>query len=330
MPALDPALAAVRLAVRRGTDDLPADALVLVACSGGGDSLALLAASAFELPRAGHRCGTVVVDHRLQPGSAQVAAATAARAQDLGAEPVRVVTAHVGTAGGPEAAARTARYAALTRVAADTGAAAVLLGHTRDDQAETVLLGLARGSGARSLAGMRPVDGRWRRPLLALTREQTRLACAAAGLHPWDDPHNDDDTLARARVRRHVLPALERDLGPGVAAALARTADLLRSDADLLDSLAAPVTRRLVRPGPPTCVDCGGLAAESAALRTRVLLGAARAAGSPPAELTAGHVHDLDALVTGTHGGRGLDLPGGVRARRCGTDLLMERPGVAP
>jgi tRNA(Ile)-lysidine synthase len=175
---------------------------------------------------------------------------------------------------------------------------------------------------------MRPVDGLWRRPLLTLTREHTRQACAAAGLRPWDDPHNDDITLARSRVRRQVLPMLEADLGPGVAAALARTADLLRADADLLDALAEPVAARVVRPGPPACVDTKALAAEPAALRTRVLLGAARAAGCPPSELTADHVHGLDALVTGTHGGAGLDLPGGVRAQRRGTDLLLARRGV--
>lgn len=329
MAALDPALAAVRLAVRRGTADLPHGSLVLVACSGGSDSLALSAAAAFELPRGGRRCGVVVVDHRLQPDSAYVVARAADQARGIGADPVHVVPIDVGTQGGPESAARTARYAALQQVADGTGAAAVLLGHTRDDQAETVLLGLARGSGARSLAGMRPVDGRWRRPLLSLTRTQTRQACTAAGLAPWNDPSNDDDALTRSRVRRHVLPVLERDLGPGVAAALARTADLLRADADLLDALAAPVARLVVHPGPPARVDCASLAAEPAAVRTRVLLSAARAAGCSAADLTAAHVHELDALVTGTHGSRGLDLPGGVRARRQGTDLLLAQPDVA-
>lgn len=329
MPALDPALAAVRAAVRRATTDLPPDALALVACSGGADSIALLAAAAFELPRAGRRCGAVVVDHGLQPGSADVAERAAGQARQLGAEPVQVVAASVGRLGGPEAAARTARYAALTRSAADSGAAAVLLGHTRDDQAETVLLGLARGSGARSLAGMRAVDGRWRRPLLGLTRAQTSQACSAAGLMPWEDSQNSDDALVRSRVRRRVLPVLERHLGPGVAAALARTADLLRADADLLDTLAATLTQRLVDPGPPARVDCRALAAEPAALRTRVLLLTARTVGCPPGDLTARHVGELDALVTGAHGGRGLDLPGDVRARRRGRDLLLERASVA-
>lgn len=291
--------------------------------------MALLAAAVFELPRAGRRCGAVVVDHGLQPTSADVAERAAGQARELGADPVEVVPATVGTLGGPEAAARTARYEALTRSAADSGAAAVLLGHTRDDQAESVLLGLARGSGARSLAGMRAVDGLWRRPLLGLTRAQTREACAAAGQRPWDDPHNEDDTFARARVRRHVLPVLERHLGPGAAAALARTADLLRADADLLDTLAAALAQRLVDPGPPACVDCRALAAEPAALRTRVLLATARTAGCPPGDLTAAHVGELDALVTGAHGGRGLDLPGGVRAQRRGRDLLLQPAGVA-
>ncbi len=329
MPALDPALAAVRLAVRRATTDLASGALVLVACSGGADSLALLAAVTFELPRAGRRCGAVVVDHRLQPSSAGVAEATAAKARRLGAESVRLVAVDVGTRGGPEAAARTARYAALREVAGETGAAAVLLGHTRDDQAETVLLGLARGSGARSLAGMRPVDGPWRRPLLELTRQQTRQACVAAELAPWDDPANADEQVTRSRVRHRVLPVLERELGPGVAAALARTADLSRADADLLDALAEPVYERVVSAGPPLAVDRRALSREPVALRTRVLLALARATGCPAGDLSAAHVAELDALVTGEHGSRGVDLPGGVRAQRSGPDLRFAAGGMA-
>jgi tRNA(Ile)-lysidine synthase len=325
---LDPDLAAVRRAVRLATADLPGGALVLVACSGGADSLALLAGACFELPHAGRRCGAVVVDHGLQPGSADVAKRAAAQARGMGADPVQVATAVVSGGGGPEAAARTARYAALRAVADDHAAASVLLAHTREDQAETVLLGLARGSGARSLAGMRPADGLWRRPLLGLPRDSVRRACAAAGQDAWDDPHNDDPAYTRARVRGRVLPVVEAELGPGVSAALARTADLLRDDADLLDALAEPLARHLVSAGSDLHVDCRAVAAEPPALRRRVLLGAARRAGCPPTDLTAAHVHALDALVTGTHGGHGIDLPGGVRARRRGSELVIGPSGA--
>ena len=325
---LDPDLAAVRRAVRLATADLPGGALVMVACSGGADSLALLAGACFELPRAGRRCGAAVVDHGLQPGSADVAKRAAYQARALGAGPVQVVPAAVSGGGGPEAAARTARYTALRAVADDHAAASVLLAHTREDQAETVLLGLARGSGARSLAGMRPVDGLWRRPLLGLPRDSVRRACTAAGMDPWEDPHNDDPAYTRARVRARVLPVVEAELGPGVTAALARTADLLRDDADLLDALAEPLARHLVPAGSDLHIDCRAVAAEPAALRRRVLLRAARRVGCPATDLTAAHVHALDALVTGTHGGRGIDLPGGVRARRRGSVLVIGLSGA--
>jgi tRNA(Ile)-lysidine synthase len=290
--------------------------VVLVACSGGADSLALAAAVAFEAPRAGLRAGAVTVDHGLQPGSGGRAEAVAEQLRALGLDPVVVLPVSVGTAGGPEAAARTARYDALDAAADRFGAVAVLLGHSLDDQAETVLLGLARGSGARSLAGMAPVRGRLRRPLLDLERATLRAACTAEGLAPWDDPHNAEPAFARVRVRASVLPVLERELGPGVAAALARTARLLRADADALDAAAAAAAESVRSDGG---LDVAALAALPAAVRTRVLRAAAIAAGCPGSALSADHVEAVDRLTTGWHGQGPLDLPGGVRAARaCG------------
>src|SRR5580765_8209334 len=222
-----PAVAEVRLAVRellRGRTGP-----VAVACSGGADSLALAAATAFVAQRLGIVAGLITVDHGLQDGSAVQAARVAAIGYELGLDPVAVVRVDVGTAGGPEGAARDARYAALAASGAD-----VLLGHTLDDQAESVLLGLGRGSGARSIAGMRAVDGRWLRPFLGLRRATTVAACAALGLEPWADPHNADPAFRRVRLRGEVLPLLEDVLAGGVADALARTADLVRADADAL------------------------------------------------------------------------------------------------
>lgn len=244
-----PAVAAVRTAVRHALADLPADALVLVGCSGGADSLALAAATAFVAPRAGLRAGAVVVDHGLQPGSADVAARAATVCRGLGLGPVEVVAVSVAGPGGPEAAARAARHRALADVAARHGAAAVLLGHTLDDQAETVLLRLARGSGARSLAGMPAVRGPLRRPLLGLRRVDTEAACAALGLAPWTDPTNgpaEPGVLAplRSRVRHEVLPVLEEVLGPGVVPALARSAAALAADDAALTAAAADLLAR--------------------------------------------------------------------------------------
>jgi tRNA(Ile)-lysidine synthase len=332
----DPSVAAVRLAVRRaltGPHGLAAGDLILVACSGGADSLALAAALAFEAPRLGLPAGGITVDHALQPESAAQASRVVAVLAKLGLDPVRSVRVTVaGPAGpapyqGPEAAARTARYAALDQAAAAEGAAAVLVGHTLDDQAETVLLGLARGSGARSLAGMAERTGRYLRPMLAVRRAQTRAACAALGLEPWDDPHNADPGYARVRVRDRLLPALEAELGPGVAEALARTAGQLRADADVLDELAASAAGQLDdgQPGLPAA----GLAALPAAIRGRVLRAAALGVGAPAGALGQRHVIEIDALVTAWHGQRGVDLPGGVRCwRRCGR-LLFDAAGPA-
>jgi tRNA(Ile)-lysidine synthase len=329
-PRLDPATAAVRRAVRATLADLagPGD-VVIAACSGGADSLALAAALAFEGRRAGVSAGAVTVDHGLQSGSAERAAAVAEQLTRLGLEPVSIRPAHVGVSGGPEAAARTARYLALTAAARDCGARLVLLGHTMDDQAETVLLGLARGAGARSLAGMpdrRPAiaggesesegtaDVSFARPLLALPRSATVAACAAEGLTTWADPHNGDPGFARSRVRHRVLPVLEQELGPGIAEALARSADLLRDDADALDALATGVVADVRDPAGAVEVD--KLVGYPRAVRTRVLRAWLIESGARATDLTRGHVLAVDSLVNDWHGQGPLELPGGLRVHR--------------
>jgi tRNA(Ile)-lysidine synthase len=315
-----PSVAAVRLAVRELLREVPDGRLVLVGCSGGADSLALAAAAAFEAPRAGRRAGAVVVDHGLQQGSAQVAGQAAARCRALGLDPVEVVAVHVDAPGrGPEAAAREARYTALRATAERLGAALVLLGHTRDDQAEQVLLGLVRGSGARSLAGMPRRRDVFARPLLHLDRATTRAACEAEGLVPWDDPHNADPAYLRVRARR-LLQTFEDALGPGVAAALARSADLLRDDADTLDELARQARERLGE-GPWPASD---LAALPRAVRTRVWRILALEAGAPAGSLFATHVEALDALVTAWHGQGPVALPGPVRGWRADGRVTVE------
>ncbi|MCX4389053.1 tRNA lysidine(34) synthetase TilS [Micromonospora peucetia] len=319
MAALAPPVAAIRVAVRRALIDLPPGGPVLVACSGGADSLALAAATAFVAPRLGRAAGLVTVDHGLQEGSAQRAAAVVRWAREVGLAPVESVRVEVaGRPGGPEAAAREARYRALADVAARLGAAALLTGHTRDDQAETVLLALARGAGPRGLAGMpvrRDLDGvPLLRPLLEVGREQTRTACAVLGLSPWEDPHNADPSYARARVRADVLPALVRALGPGVLDNLARTARLVAADNAVLDELAGAALADVRHPD-------GGLAVRALAdlppaVRGRVLHAWARELGAPPAALSHRHVTALDALVTGWRGQGPAHLPGGLRVLR--------------
>lgn len=282
----------------RLTDELVAEAgeqppLVLVACSGGADSLALAAATAHFARRGRLRVGAAVIDHRLQPDSDRVAAHTTSVLRQLGLEPVlsRAVTVER-NGHGPEMAARLARYGALNELARECSARAVLLGHTRDDQAETVLLGLARGSGTRSLAGMPAralVAGTlYLRPLLNLTREETETVCAAEALEPWWDPTNADTTLMRARVRHEILPWLEERMGPGVSKALARTAAVLGADADYLDERAREAFERaLVAPAaasdgeapPEPVLDCAAVQGAPDALRRRMLARACIAAG---------------------------------------------------
>ena len=316
-PRLTPPVADTRRAVRDGLHGLPPDALVLVALSGGGDSLALAAATAFEAPRAGLRAGAVVVDHGLQGGSDAVAARAADVARMLGLDPVVVRRVEVGAAGGPEAAARDARYAALEAVAAELDAAAVLLGHTLDDQAETVLLGLARGSGPGSIRGMAPVNGLWRRPLLGVHRAETEAACRHLDLTPWHDPHNEDPGFARVRVRRSVLPHLELELGPGVAEALARTAEQLREDDDALDRMVDEVAEDLaehIEAG--VALPAAALSANPPAIRHRLIRLAASAEFG--VSLSRAHTLEVARLAVDWHGQGPLHLPGMRVERRDG------------
>lgn len=326
---LPPSVAAIRVAVRACCSDVEPGTRVIVACSGGADSMALAAATVFEGRAAGWLVSAAVVDHGLQEGSVAVAATVVERLGALDC-PAEVLTAHVGTAGGPEAAARDARYAALEDHAA-AGDAVVLLGHTRDDQAETVLLGLARGSGTRSLAGMAPRRGRFRRPLLGLGRADTAQACADAGIEVWDDPHNADDRYARVRVRHRVLPVLEAELGPGVTDALARTARSARDDADALDQWAADAYAEAA-----SSADAGGgldttvLERLPAAVLRRVLRAAALAAGCPGNDLTAHHLAAVSELVHGWRGQGPIDLPGGRRAQRAGRVVVVRAAEAEP
>ena len=324
--ALDPARSAVRLAVRRF---FRADwgQRHLVACSGGADSLALLAACVFEGHKEACQVIGVVVDHGLQEGSAEHTGRVVAQMAALGADETASIRVSVDAGpAGTEAGAREARYAALGQLAEHFDARLVFLGHTLDDQAESVLLGLTRGSGGRSLQGMRryfvaPGGGpAFARPLLDLTRAQTEAACRADGITWWEDPHNADPRFTRSRIRHTVMPTLERELGPGVAQALARTADQLREDIELIDPLVeAAHARARVEGG----VDLDEIDDVADAVRSRVVRAAAIEAGAIPSELTWDHVRALLGLV-GTKG-RVVQLPGHVTAYADGEVLLFRR-----
>lgn len=330
MPSLDPVIAEIRRAVRTALADLPEGAAVVVALSGGADSLALAAAVAFEAPKVGIRATAVTVDHALQTGSDAVAARAAEQATTLGLE-ARVVRVEVddATDDGPESAARDARYRALRDVADEVGARVVLLGHTLDDQAETVLLGLARGAGAASLQGMAPVreddDGvLWMRPLLAVRRTTTRAFCAASALDVWDDPHNLDDRFARVRVRERVLPVLEAEIGPGIAEALARTAEQLREDAEAFDEMIHETIEDIVEHAEAgISVSVAALAANPAALRNRVIRLVVDSEFG--VSLTRLQTLEVARLVTDWSGQGPIDLPGCAAARHGGRIVFTAR-----
>ncbi|MBO9627220.1 MAG: tRNA lysidine(34) synthetase TilS [Microbacterium sp.] len=321
MPSLPPPVAEIRLAVRTALADLPEGSAVIVALSGGADSLALAAATAFEAPKLGLRVASLTVDHGLQAGSDAVAERAARAAAALGLDPL-IVRVDVSGDGGPEAAAREARYGVLRDAASDARAAAVLLGHTLDDQAETVLLGLARGSGATSLQGMAPVreDGeglRWIRPLLAVRRATTRAFCAASGLEPWDDPHNVDARFSRVRVRERVLPVLESELGPGIAEALARTAEQLREDAEAFDDMIHETIEDIVEHAEAgISVSAAALLANPAALRNRIIRLVVDSEFG--VSLTRTQTLEVARLATDWSGQGPIDLPGCTATRHRG------------
>lgn len=286
--------------------NLPGGDRWCVALSGGADSLALTAAAARVRPTT-----ALIVDHGLQCGSADVAAVARDQAVTLGCVNAHVLSVSVGSAGGPEAAARRARYAALESARAG---APVLLGHTLDDQAETVLLGLGRGSGARSIAGMRALDPPWGRPLLGVRRTLTEAACAELGLTPWQDPHNADRRFTRVRLRTEVLPLLEDVLGGGVAESLARTAAALREDTDTLDAMAQDLLAAATPDGPEHGLPLSGLSGLPASVRRRVIRGWLLAGGATG--LIDKQIRDVDALVTAWRGQGGVAVGSTLRRER--------------
>ena len=340
---------------QHGDHAVAADApLVLVACSGGRDSMALAAVSHIVCTSMGVRCGVVIVDHGLQEGSEQVAGEAADRCRAWGLGPVIVRNATVQARGeGLEAAARQARYNELCAAARESGAIAVLLAHTMDDQAETVLIGLLRSRGVDALAGMPQVFTRsgvtFARPLLTLTRDETTGLCEDLGVEYWDDPTNGDavdgelpdDYPLRSRVRHDLLPAIERFAGFNVTRHFAESAQLARMDKEYLDQRSDEVMGEAVtavdRPAssaavstdtPRACAaddtnDSGHgiglmigvkrIAREPEAIRLRVIAHALSQAG---VNASAAQIAAIDRLVVDWHGQGGVSLPRGYSANR--------------
>jgi tRNA(Ile)-lysidine synthase len=317
------AIVAIRNAVKPHLARLEAGDVLLVAVSGGADSLALASAVLKESKEFALTPVAVTIDHQLQSGSGAQAEKVVEQLKEMGYEKVICKKVVVTTESGLEAGARDARYQALSACASEEKATKVFLGHTRDDQAETVLLGLARGSGTRSLSGMAIENGIYLRPLLQITREETVTACKEIGVEPWNDPHNGNTEFSRVRVRTQVLPIMEAELGPGISAALSRSASILRDDADALDAIAEIEISR----SDLANLDCDHLATLARAIRSRLLRAALYAAGAPSGSITADHLAGVEALVTSWHGQGALSLPGGVKVERISGRLsLLAQP----
>ena len=317
------AIVAIRNAVKPHLARLEAGDIVLVAVSGGADSLALASAVLTEATQSAITPIALTIDHQLQSGSGAQAEKVEKQLKEMGYGKVIVKEVVVTTESGLEAGARDARYQALSACAAQEKATKVFLGHTRDDQAETVLLGLARGSGTRSLSGMAIENGVYLRPLLHITRVETVAACKELGIEPWNDPHNGNTEFSRIRVRTEVLPVMEEKLGPGIAAALARSAGILRDDADALDEIA----QSEISASDLANLDCEHLSTLVRAIRSRVLRAALYAAGAPSGSITADHLAAVEALVTSWRGQGQVSLPGGVKVERISGRLsLLAQP----
>ena len=317
------AVPAVRNAVRTWLERYEAGDTVLVAVSGGADSLALAHALSVESKEFVITVIGVTVDHQLQEQSGAQAEKVVAQLKNFGLDCI-IKKVNVDLKDGLEASARAARYLALQEAVGEKSAVAVFLGHTRDDQAETVLLGLARGSGTRSLSGMAPHNGVYVRPLLEITRDQSERYCEEVKLQYWSDPHNENPDFSRVRVRNVALPALETSIGPGISEALARSAHLLRDDADALDHWAKDEELALDLLN----LDCAHLEKLPRAIRTRLIRAAIYAAGAPAGMVTMEHVSGVEALITAWSGQGALNLPGGVKVERISgrLSLLQHRP----
>ena len=319
---LSPAQGLIRLAVRTSlTSNTKPGQKLLIAVSGGADSLALAAACEFEAKKLGLKIAAAVIDHSLQKGSDKVAAQTAKTLAALGFEEVVVKKIAVGKAGGPEAAARTARYTALETLRQKTKSNFVVLGHTASDQAETVLLGLVRGSGSKSLSGMSEKTGVLLRPLLGIERATTEAFCKDSGIKYWSDPQNKDEKFLRVMIRKHVLPFLEKQLGGSVAASLVRTSDQLREDNSYLESQADKSFKKYAKvSGSGISFDAKAIEKLPAAILNRVIKKALDGFGS---ESSRTHVLAVSDLVLSWHGQKPLALPG-VRVVRKGNTISFE------
>ena len=354
-----PVVTAARHALRDTFRDLEVGAHVLLAVSGGADSMALAASAAFAARENAIMLHSLTVDHGLRPESADEAACVVHRLQILGID-ARAERITLGAGLGPEGEARAARYAALAKEArriwqehsgvssSTVYAVPVLLGHNANDQAETVLLGLARGSGARSVRGMPSVgslpeypDVPMMRPLLDMTSQSLEQVCRELGVDWAEDPTNgaesewraaDGSMLMRSAIRHKIFPVLESVFGEGIVDSLVRTGTLLGSDDDALSHYAHEAWRETLCESSNATegisLSCADLSEYPRAVRTRVLRMAALKAGARSGELFFSHISALDKLIVGKENNLQVDLPG-ARAHKNRGILFISSGAIA-
>lgn len=317
-----PALLELRQAVRFWFQNLERNSTVCVGVSGGADSLSLAIAAKLEADNLNLELVAVIVDHGLQPNSADVATSAKKKLESIGYSNIFVGKANVIITDGMEASARRARYQVFHQALETYGSSVFLLGHTKNDQAEGVLLGLARGSGTKSLSGMQEVSGPFIRPFLNIDRLTTQAACVESGIEFWIDPHNLNPEFTRVRVRENILPLLEEEIGPGIIDALSRSAKILREDATALDGWAEQVFAQI----DPANIEVSFLADLPIAIRSRVIRLAIYAVGAPSGSISASHLEPIEALVSDWRGQGHTSLPGGVKVCRISGRLSLSKP----
>jgi len=319
---LSPAQGAIRHAVRQAlvTHTKPGQKL-LIAVSGGADSLALASATLFESKKLKLAVATVSIDHGLQKNSSKVTEQTLEKLQQIGFVECWSKKVKVGSKGGPEAAARDARYQALESIRAESDSDFIVLGHTANDQAETVLLGLTRGSGSRSLSGMSVKTGKLLRPLLSIERSTTVQFCKDERISAWQDPQNKDLKFLRVRIRKVILPFLEKQLGSAVFNNLIRTGSQLQEDDQYLSDVANRAFKKIAKTSSQVVtLGHAELLKLPEAIRNRVIKSAIDYFAVDSSRT---HVLAVADLVLNWHGQKPLALPG-VRVERKGKTITLK------
>lgn len=336
MPRLPPAVARVltqATATMRAHEMVAPGDLVLVAVSGGPDSVCLLH-TMHELRRLFRmKLAVFHFDHRLREDSVADAAYVGRLTDRLGL-PLHVRVAEGSPAKGEsvEAWATGQRGKAANDVRRQIGAEHTAEGHTLDDQAETVLLNLLRGTGIEGLSGIEPGgpnQGPLIQPLLAVTRDDVEAFCRALHLKPRRDPMNEDRRYLRASIRHDVLPMLEQATGRGVREPIARTADTIRRDRDELWERTFVLYKDLVEKSDGSVrFDAAGLAALTEPVAARLVRFAAYQVLSidAPAPWTKDGIEAVLDLARGRPG-RHRDLPDGRVARRDRTHVVVSPVG---